>query len=89
MVYLGFQKSFKALSDPTRREILTLLRDGPMAAGDISAKFETSGATVSHHLAILKEAGLVLDEKKGKYVYYELNMSVLDEILKWFTGLKS
>ncbi len=89
MVYLGFQKSFKALSDPTRREILTLLRDGPMAAGEISAKFETSGATVSHHLSILKEAGLVLDEKKGKFIYYELNMSVLDEILKWFTGLKS
>ncbi len=89
VIYLGFQKSFKALSDPTRREILALLRNGPMAAGEISAKFETSGATVSHHLTILKDAGLVLDDKQGKYVYYELNMSVVDEILKWFTELKS
>ncbi len=86
---LGFQKSFKALSDPTRREILALLRNGAMAAGDIAAKFKTSGATISHHLSILRDAGLVLDDKQGKYVYYELNMSVVDEILEWFTKLKS
>ncbi len=85
---MGFQKSFKALSDSTRREILALLREGPLPAGEIAAHFKTSGATISHHLSILREAGLVLDDKQGKYIYYELNMSVVDEILEWFTALK-
>lgn len=85
---MGFQQSFKALSDPTRQEILRLLQGGPMAAGDIAARFNISGATISHHLSILREAGLVLDEKQGKYIYYELNMSVVDEIIGWMTGLK-
>ena len=64
-----------------RREILSLLRREPMAAGDIAAHFDLSGATVSHHLAILRDAGFVLDDRQGKYIYYELNMSVVDEIL--------
>lgn len=85
---MGFQQSFKALSDPIRREILRLLQHGPMAAGDIAIRFDLSGATISHHLSILREAGLVLDEKQGKYIYYELNMSVVDEIIGWMTGLK-
>jgi len=85
---MGFQQSFKALSDPTRREILALLRNGAMAAGDIAARFNLTQATVSHHLSILREAGLVLDDKKGKYIFYELNMSVLDDILEWFTALR-
>lgn len=85
---MGFQQSFKALSDPIRREILHLLQTGPMAAGDIAARFDVSGATISHHLSILRDAGLVLDEKQGKYIYYELNMSVVDEIIGWMTGLK-
>ncbi|MGE4548644.1 MAG: autorepressor SdpR family transcription factor [Intestinibacillus sp.] len=85
---MGFQQSFKALSDPIRREILRLLQNGPMAAGDIAARFDVSGATVSHHLSLLREAGLVLDEKRGKYIYYELNMSVVDELIGWMTGLK-
>lgn len=85
---MGFQQSFKALSDPTRREILALLRGGAMAAGDIAARFNLTQATVSHHLSILREAGLVLDDKKGKYIFYELNMSVLDELLGWFTALR-
>lgn len=85
---MGFQKSFKALSDPVRREILSLLRRGSMAAGDIAAHFELSGATVSHHLAILRDAGLILDDRQGKYIYYELNMSVVDEILGWISALK-
>ena len=59
-----------------------------MAAGDIAAHFQVSGATVSHHLSILRDAGLVLDDKQGKYIYYELNMSVVDEILEWVTALK-
>ena len=85
---MGFQQSFRALSDPVRREILSLLRRGPMAAGDIAAHFEVSGATISHHLSVLRDAGLVLDDKQGKYIYYELNMSVVDEILEWISALK-
>ncbi|MDE7035124.1 MAG: autorepressor SdpR family transcription factor, partial [Eubacteriales bacterium] len=80
---MGFQQSFKALSDPTRREILRLLRDGPLPAGEIAAQFDMTAATVSHHLSTLRDAGLVLDEKKGKFIYYELNTSVLDELLGW------
>ena len=83
---MGFQQSFKALSDPTRREILRLLRDGPLPAGEIAAQFDMTAATVSHHLSTLRDAGLVLDEKKGKFIYYELNTSVLDELLGWLTS---
>ena len=85
---MGIQQTFKALSDPIRREILQLLRQGPMAAGDIAARFSVSGATMSHHLAILREAALVLDERQGKYIYYELNTSVVDDILVWLSALK-
>lgn len=80
---MGFQKTFKALSDPTRREILELLKKGPMTAGEIAEQFPMTGATVSHHLAVLRGAGLVLDEKKGKYISYELNMTVIEEIMGW------
>ena len=62
---MGFQQTFKALSDPTRREILRLLRDGEMSAGDLSSHFSSTGATISHHLSILRDAGLILDEKRG------------------------
>ncbi|MFR4973601.1 MAG: autorepressor SdpR family transcription factor, partial [Butyricicoccus pullicaecorum] len=72
---MGFQQTFKALSDPTRRDILHLLRDGPLPAGEITAHFNISAATISHHLAILRDAGLVLDDKRGKFIYYELNLS--------------
>ena len=85
---MGFQESFKALSDPTRREILQLLKGGRMSAGEIVNHFDMTGATISHHLSILKEAGLVDDEKTGKYIYYELNLSVVEEIMSWFAGLK-
>lgn len=85
---MGFQQTFKALSDASRREILRILRDGPMTAGEIGEHFQLSGATVSHHLAILREADLVLDDRQGKYIYYELNMSVVDELLEWVSGLK-
>lgn len=87
METMGFQETFKALSDPTRREILQLLQRAPMAAGEIAEHFDMTGATVSHHLSTLKEAGLVDTEKQGKYIYYELNLSVLDEIMTWLTGL--
>ena len=84
---MSFQKTFKVLSDPTRREILQLLQQGPLAAGDIAEHFAMTGATVSHHLSILKEAGLIEAGKRGKYIYYELNLSVLEEIMTWMTGL--
>lgn len=80
---MGFQETFKALSDPTRREILELLKNGPMTAGEIVERFPMTGATISHHLAVLRGAGLVLDEKKGKYITYELNMTVIEEIIGW------
>lgn len=85
---MSFQQTFKALSDPTRRQILDLLKSGAMTAGDIGAKFDMTGATVSHHLSVLKEAGLISDERRGKYIYYELNLSILDEITGWIAGLK-
>ena len=85
---MSFQETFKALSDPTRRAVLELLRNGAQTAGDIGAHFDMTGATVSHHLAVLKEAGLVSDDRQGKSIYYELNLSVLDEITGWVAGLK-
>lgn len=85
---MGFQESFKALSDPTRREILDMLKNGAMTAGDIAARFEMTAATVSHHLSVLREAGFVSDDRRGKYIFYELNMSVVDEIIGWVTALR-
>lgn len=85
---MSFQHTFKALSDPTRRDILQLLRAGPMAAGDIVAHFDSTGATISHHLSILREAGLVDASKRGKFIYYELNLSVLEEIMAWMADLQ-
>lgn len=85
---MKFQRTFKALSDLTRREILNQLKEGPLTAGEIAGHFKVSGATVSHHLSILKEAGLILDDRQGKYIYYELNMSVVDELLGWISALK-
>ncbi len=85
---MGIQKTCKALSDRTRREILDLLKNGPMTAGEIGMHFSVSGATMSHHLSILKEAGLVLDVHQGKYIYYELNTSVVDELIAWASRLK-
>ena len=85
---MGFQETFRALADPTRREILRLLRDGAMSAGEIGSHFAMTGATMSHHLAVLRQAGLVTDEKRGKNIYYELNLSVLDEITGWIAGLR-
>ncbi len=85
---MGFQKTFKALSDSTRRKILNLLKHGSLSAGEIGQNFDMTGATISHHLSILKDAGLVTDEKRGKYVYYELNLSVLEEIINWLQDFK-
>ena len=85
---MGFQDSFKALSDPTRREILTLLLAGPLTVGELLEHFSITGASLSHHLSILRHAGLIDDEKKGKYIFYTLNTTVLDDILNWMMSLK-
>lgn len=85
---MAFQETFKALSDPTRRAILDLLKDGARTAGEIGSHFDMTGATVSHHLSVLKDAGLISDERRGKYIYYELNVTILDEITGWIAGLK-
>ncbi len=84
---MGFQETFKALSDKTRREILEKLKGGRMTAGDIASNFNMTAATVSHHLAVLRDSGLISDEKVGKNIYYELDLSVVDEILGWIAGL--
>ena len=85
---MSLQRTLKALSDPIRREILNLLKAGPMAAGDIAGKFDVTGAAVSRHLAVLKEAELIRDKRDGKFIFYELNASVLEEIMLWITELK-
>lgn len=85
---MAFGDTFKALSDPTRREILNLLKKGPMSAGEIGEHFSMTGASISHHLSILKSAGVIDDEKRGKYIYYSLNASVMDEILNWILSLR-
>ena len=84
---MALQQTLKALSDPTRREILQLLRQGALPAGEIAEHFNMTGATISHHLSVLKNAGLVDAERRGTYIYYEINLSVLEEILSWMTGL--
>ena len=85
---MGIQNTLKALSDPSRREILELLRAGRLSAGEIAEKFPVSGAAVSKHLSVLKEADLIRDNRDGKFIFYELNVSVLEEILLWITELK-
>ena len=85
---MSMQKTMKALADPTRREILNLLKAGRRSAGEISEQFSISGAAVSRHLSVLKEADLVCDSREGKFIYYELNTSVLEEALLWLTDLK-
>ncbi|MFI3237706.1 MAG: autorepressor SdpR family transcription factor [Lachnospiraceae bacterium] len=85
---MSVQDTMRALSDPTRREILNLLRQNVLTAGEIVERFDISNASISHHLSILKQAGLILDDKRGKYIYYEINTTVLDEILEWFQILR-
>ena len=85
---MGLQNTLKALSDPIRREILNLLKEGRMSAGDIVDRFEVTGASISRHLSVLKEADLIRDKREGKYIYYELNASVLEEIMLWIADLK-
>ena len=85
---MGIQNTMKALSDPIRREILELLKSGRLPAGEIAERFPVSGAAISKHLSVLKEADLIRDTREGKYIFYELNTSVLEEIMLWITDLK-
>ena len=85
---MAIQHTIKALADPIRREILELLKAGRLSAGEISEKFPVSGAAVSKHLSVLKEADLIRDAREGKFIFYELNTSVLEEVMLWLTGLK-
>ncbi len=80
---------FKALNDPTRREILQLLQERDMTAGEIVEKFSITGPSISHHLDLLKQAKLVIAKKEGQFIYYSLNTTVVDEIMKWFLQFKS
>ena len=85
---MGLQQTLKALADPTRREILNLLKSGRKSAGEISDHFDITAAAISRHLSVLKEADLIDDTRDGKYIFYELNASVLEEIMLWITDLK-
>ena len=85
---MAFADTFKALSDPVRREILQFLKSGKMSAGEIGSHFNMTGATVSYHLKILKKADLIWETKVKNYVYYELNTSVVEELLLWLKDLK-
>lgn len=85
---MGIQNTIKALSDPIRREILELLKSGRLSAGEIGEHFPVSGAAVSKHLSVLKDADLIRDTREGKFIFYELNTSVLEEIMLWLKGLK-
>ncbi len=85
---MALQNTLKALADPIRRDILNLLKKGRMSAGDIVEQFPVTGASISRHLSVLKEADLIRDTREGKYIYYELNASVLEEIMLWITALK-
>ncbi len=85
---MGYAETFKALSDPVRREILILLKNGSMTAGEISANFKMTGATVSYHLGILKKAKLISETKQKNFIFYELNISVVEEAMLWLSDLK-
>ena len=85
---MSLQNTLKALSDPIRREILNMLKGGRLSAGAITEHFSVTGAAISRHLSVLKEADLIRDTREGKFIFYELNASVLEEILLWITELK-
>lgn len=85
---MSLQKTLRALADPTRRKILNLLKEGRMSAGEITDCFSVTAASISRHLSVLKEADLIRDSREGKFIYYQLNASVLEEIMLWLSDLK-
>ena len=86
---MAFAETFKALSDPVRREILEMLKSGSLSAGDIASKFDMTGATISYHLSILKIADLIRERRDKNFIFYELNTSVFEELMLWFSQFKS
>lgn len=87
-IIMALQQTLKALSDPIRREILNMLKKGRMSAGEITDRFPVTGASVSRHLSVLKEADLIRDKREGKFIFYEINTSVLEETILWIADLK-
>jgi DNA-binding transcriptional ArsR family regulator len=85
---MGIQHTLKALSDPIRREILNLLKSGRMSAGEIADHFPVTDASISRHLSVLKEADLIRDTREGKFIFYDINTSVLEEVMLWISDLK-
>jgi len=85
---MSLQQTMKALGDPIRREILGILKSGPLSAGEISGHFSVTDASISRHLSVLKEADLIRDRREGKYIIYELNTSVLEDVMLWISALK-
>ena len=85
---MSFAETFKALSDPVRRDILVMLKNGRMTAGEIAEKFELTNATVSYHLSQLKKADLLFENKVKNYIYYELNISVFEEVMLWISQFR-
>lgn len=88
VIRISLQNTLKALADPIRREILNLLKQGEKSAGEITDHFDVTAASISRHLSVLKEADLIRDTRRGKFIFYELNASVLEEIMLWITALK-
>ena len=86
---MAFAETFKALSDPARREILEMLKSGILSAGDIASKFDMTGATISYHLSILKKADLIRERRDKNFIFYELNTSIFEELMLWFSQFKS
>jgi DNA-binding transcriptional ArsR family regulator len=85
---MAFAETFKALSDPARRQILELLKGGPLSAGEIASHFSMTGATISYHLKILEQSDLIFGRREKNFIYYQLNTSVLEEIMLWISTLK-
>ena len=85
---MSLQSTLRALADPIRREILNLLKGGRLTAGEITEHFDVTAASISRHLSVLKEADLIRDERQGKFIIYELNASILEEIMLWISDLK-
>ena len=88
VMVLSLQHTMKALADPVRREVLNLLKKGRLSAGEIGEHFDITAAAISRHLSVLKDAGLIFDAREGKFIFYELNTSVLEEVLLWISTLK-
>ncbi len=85
---MGIQTTLRALADPIRRDILNMLKKGRMSAGEITEQFPVTGASISRHLSVLKDADLIRDTREGKFIFYDINTSVLEETLLWMSDLK-